>query len=471
MLKQGDILLSRYRIVRPLARGGMGAVYEARDERLKRSIALKETLIKEEDLPRVFQHEVTLLANLSHPTLPKVFDHFTENDGQYMVMELISGDDLGKLLEKRGQPFPLADVCSWYAQLIDALEYLHTRTIVHRDLKPSNLKVKEGGGIVLLDFGLAKGDAGLMTVIGGRSVPGYTLTYAPLEQLRCEGTTPQSDLYSLGATMYHLLTNIVPTDASKRELDLLKKGSDPLRPLAEVRPDLPPQLEAMLTRALRLEAQDRPASAAAMRLVLPRPVVPFEPPEHVTDPNPQPGPQLTVPSVPTPDPLPLPRDPEAEDTQPMIPGPKGEVTVEIAPAPSTKLIEPAVSPADEPPAIPREIVPPPKNITPPPVRRPDIVIPQPPPEPPARRPVKLILAISVGLAALTIFILFAVTHMSTPNNTNGPTQVNNNTSTPGNQASPAPKATPTPKATPKTAPNPANPDPRKLENLNRIQQH
>jgi serine/threonine protein kinase len=266
MLKSGDILLSRYRIVRPIARGGMGAVYEARDERLKRSIALKETLIKEDDLPHAFQHEATLLANLSHPALPKVFDHFAENDGQYIIMEFIPGDDLEKLLGKRGQPFSVAEIESWYDQLLDALEYLHSHTIIHRDLKPSNLKVKNNGGVILLDFGLAKGTAGQMTHQAvNRSVLGYTPIYAPLEQIRCEGTTPATDLYSLGATMYHLLTNIAPIDAQKRELNLLKIGSDPLQPLAKVRPDLPPQLAEMLTRALKLEAQERPESAAMMR--------------------------------------------------------------------------------------------------------------------------------------------------------------------------------------------------------------
>ena len=267
MLKSGDILVDRYRIVRPIARGGMGAVYEARDERLKRTVALKETLISENDLPRAFEHEAMLLANLNHPALPKVFDHFSENDGQYIIMEFIPGDDLGKLLEQRGEPFSITEIERWYGQLLDALEYLHAHTIIHRDLKPANLKVKNDGGIVMLDFGLAKGSAGQMTHhTSHQSVLGYTPIYAPLEQIRCEGTSPSSDLYSLAATMYHLLTNIAPVDAQKRELSLLKTGRDPLPPLAEVRPDLPPQLADMLTQALKLEPQDRPVSAASMRI-------------------------------------------------------------------------------------------------------------------------------------------------------------------------------------------------------------
>lgn len=266
MLQPGDILVGRYRIVRPLARGGMGAVYEARDERLKRSVALKETLISEAHLPHAFEHEATLLANLNHPALPKVFDHFAENDGQYIIMEYIPGDDLEKLLQKRGQPFSIAEVESWYGQLLDALTYLHAHTIIHRDLKPANLKVRDNGGIILLDFGLAKGSAGYMTQASHQSILGYTPVYAPLEQIRCEGTSPASDLYSLGATMYRLLTNTAPIDAQKRELTLLKTGRDPLRPLAEVRPDVPPQFAEMLTQSLKLEAGDRPASASAMTI-------------------------------------------------------------------------------------------------------------------------------------------------------------------------------------------------------------
>jgi serine/threonine protein kinase len=264
----------------------MGAVYEARDERLKRSVALKETLISENDLPRAFEHEATLLANLNHPALPKVFDHFAENDGQYIIMEFIPGDDLGKLLEQRGQPFSITQVETWYGQLLDALEYLHAHTIIHRDLKPANLKVKNNNGIVLLDFGLAKGSAGHMTRhTSNQSVLGYTPIYAPLEQIRGEGTSPSSDLYSLGATMYHLLTDIAPVDAQKRELSLLKTGRDPLQPLAEVRPDLPPQLADMLTQSLNLEPQERPVSASAMRITSSSQVWPGGQP--LKDPNPR----------------------------------------------------------------------------------------------------------------------------------------------------------------------------------------
>jgi serine/threonine protein kinase len=320
MLKSGDILLARYRIVKLIARGGMGAVYEVRDERLKRSIALKETLISELDLPEAFLHEATLLANLSHPVLPKVFDHFAEGDGQYITMEYIPGDDLATLLQKRGKPFSESEVASWYNQLLDALEYLHAHTILHRDLKPANLKVKGNGGIILLDFGLAKGSAGHMSQHAShKSILGYTPVYAPLEQIRCEGTSASSDLYSLGATMYHLLTNTPPVDAQKRELGLLKTGHDPLRPLVEVRPDLSPRLAELLTQAMELESHKRPVSAAAM--IVPQPHRPGQSarpsglPDRGIDESEQPTVRVTEP---------VPRDdtsalPSGLPTQPVVP--------------------------------------------------------------------------------------------------------------------------------------------------------
>lgn len=334
MLKSGDILVGRYRIVRLIARGGMGAVYEARDEFLKRSIALKETLISEKKLPLAFLNEATLLANLNHDVLPTVFDHFSENDGQYITMEYIPGDDLGKLLEERNQPFPIADVESWYNQLLDALEYLHKHTIIHRDLKPANLKVKSDGGIILLDFGLAKGSAGHMSHDAGHSIHGFTPVYAPPEQISGEGTTAASDLYSLGATMYHLLTNITPVDAHQRELKLLKTGRDPLRPLTEVRRDVPSRLAEMLTQSLQLDPRERPASAAAMRLNAQRRIwpsaQPVEPDEDLD--------RSAAPTVLIPQETVLVSEPPTPTNEPPLPA------VEPLPPPPKSLVRRAVRP-------------------------------------------------------------------------------------------------------------------------------
>jgi serine/threonine protein kinase len=262
----------------------MGTVYEALDERLKRRVALKETMVETEELRRAFAREASLLANLLHPVLPKVLDHFSEGAGQYIVMEFIAGSDLGKILAGRSQPFAHDEVLRWADQLLDALQYLHGHRppVVHRDIKPSNLKLSAKGGIVLLDFGLAKGAAGEMTKGGdSRSVSGYSPNYAPLEQIQGERTGPQSDLYSLAATLYHLLTKRPPADALKRATAVINGEPDPLVPVSEIIPQFPAHVADTLSRALSLRPAQRPEGAAVMRAELngtqrvrPQPVTP-----------------------------------------------------------------------------------------------------------------------------------------------------------------------------------------------------
>src|SRR5882762_7128041 len=274
MLAPNTVLQNRYRINRQLGRGGMGAVYEAVDLRLSRTVALKETLVDSDELRRAFEHEARLLANLRHPALPKVIDHFTENDGQYLVMEFIPGEDLAEQIQKRGESFPSADVLRWTDELLDVLDYLHTHEppIFHRDIKPHNLKQTAQGRIILLDFGLAKGAAGGMTRVGsGATVVGYTPHYASLEQIQGERTDARSDLYSLAATIYKLLTNRVPADALKRATELINEGEDPLPAVKSLNPEAPSELSTVLTRALSLRPSERPASASAMRAALRNP--------------------------------------------------------------------------------------------------------------------------------------------------------------------------------------------------------
>ena len=141
----------------------MGAVYEAVDQRLDTTVALKETLFADERLRKQFEREARLLARLHHPALPRVSDHFSEDDGQFLVMQFIPGDDLSEMMTRKRSPFPANQVLTWADQLLDALDYLHTQDpqIVHRDIKPQNLKLTSRGQIILLDFGLAKGQAGM----------------------------------------------------------------------------------------------------------------------------------------------------------------------------------------------------------------------------------------------------------------------------------------------------------------------
>lgn len=268
MLAPDTVLQGRYLIVRQLGRGGMGAVYEVIDQRLRRTVALKETLVRTDELRRAFEREAHLLANLRHPTLPKVIDHFSEDGGLFLVMEFIPGDDLGATIERRARPFPHAEVLGWAGQLLDALDYLHTQRppVVHRDIKPSNLKLTTQNQIILLDFGLAKGAAGqIETSATTNSILGYTPHYASPEQIRGAGTDPRSDLYSLGATLYHLLTGVKPPDALQRAGAIVGNQIDPLRPADEVDPGVPQVVAAALHRALRLNPGERPATAAQMR--------------------------------------------------------------------------------------------------------------------------------------------------------------------------------------------------------------
>ncbi len=271
MLEPNTLLQNRYLIGRHIGQGGMGAVYEARDQRLGNAVALKQTLLGGEQFSKAFEREARLLAGLRHPALPRVSDHFNDVDGQFLVMEFIPGADLATMLDQRGGPFPLDQVLGWADQLLDALDYLHTQQppVIHRDIKPQNLKLTARGEIILLDFGLAKGlNMALTQPDSAVSIFGYTAQYAPLEQIQGTGTDPRSDLYSLAATLYHLLTGTLPANALARATAIVNRQPDPLRPVHEVAPLVPPAVGAALMQALALGPGERPASAAALRTML-----------------------------------------------------------------------------------------------------------------------------------------------------------------------------------------------------------
>src|SRR5256714_2536004 len=271
MLSSETILQGRYRVVRQLGQGGMGAVYEAIDQRLDTVVALKETLFTDERLRKQFEREARLLARLHHQALPRVSDHFSENDGQFLVMQFIPGEGLFEMQSRRNGPFPQEDVLRWADQLCDPLDYLHPQDpqIIHRDIKPQNLKLTARGQIVLLDFGLAKGSAGQLSVVTtSASIFGYTPNYAPLEQVQGLGTDARSDIYSLGATLYHLLTNIKPPDALSRAGALVNGQPDPLRPANQVEVQVSASVAAALNRGMAQKRDDRYASAALMREAL-----------------------------------------------------------------------------------------------------------------------------------------------------------------------------------------------------------
>ncbi|PYS73732.1 MAG: serine/threonine protein kinase [Acidobacteria bacterium] len=273
MLTPDTVLQGRYRVLSQLGQGGMGTVYEALDERLDTTVALKETFFAEEKLRKQFEREARLLARLHHPALPRVSDHFSEAEGQFLVMQFIPGDDLSEMMTRRAGSFPADQVLTWADQLLDALDYLHTQEpqIVHRDIKPQNLKLTARGQIILLDFGLAKGQAGeISRVSTAASIFGYTPNYAPLEQIQGLGTDSRSDLYSLAATIYHLLTGVKPPDALSRAAALVNGQPDPLLFATDVNPAVAPEVSEVLQKAMAQNRDQRFSSAAEMRKALQR---------------------------------------------------------------------------------------------------------------------------------------------------------------------------------------------------------
>ncbi len=263
-LAAGHLLDGRYRIGKVIGVGGMGRVYLANDSRLaNRPVAVKEMMVgqglQEQKAVEDFAREARVLAPLSHPGIPNLIDYFAENGRHYLVMEYIAGGDLQGWLDQRGagSRVPEAQVLRWAREILDVLAFLHSQTppIVYRDLKPGNIMIDQHGRAMLIDFGIAR-----FLPPGGRGTQIGSVGYAPPEQYLGK-LEPRSDLYSLGATMHHLLTG--------RDPQLEPPFSFPsVRQLA---PEVSPQTEKVVMWALEQQADKRPASALAMLEAIPTP--------------------------------------------------------------------------------------------------------------------------------------------------------------------------------------------------------
>ncbi len=266
----GTVLRSRYRLTHIVGRGGMGNVYRAEDLRLPgRLCAIKEVTPEPHLSPELrrqanqqFLQEASILAQLDHPNLPKVSDFFSDDNRDYLVMDFVPGNDLRELLQashERGEKLAESTVLDWATQIIDALSYLHRQSppVVHRDIKPGNIKLTPDGRIKLVDFGLVKllapDDARTITVVQGRG----TALYTPLEQYGGDSghTDARTDIYALGATFYHLLTDFPPSDAKARFLN-----PRALRPARQLNGDVSPHVAEAIQWAMEMHPDDRPQS-------------------------------------------------------------------------------------------------------------------------------------------------------------------------------------------------------------------
>jgi serine/threonine protein kinase len=270
-----SMIQNRYLVVHMIGKGGMGEVYLAVDQRLGSAVALKRTMFKENpELGAAFEREAKILGRLRHPVLTKVIDHFIEGNDQYLVMEHISGDDVGKRLESAAKPFPLSWVMFWADQLLDALNYLHSHEppIIHRDIKPENLKLTDDNHIVLLDFGLSKDfdTKSESASLGTGSVVGYSPYFASMEQVRGTGTDARSDIYSLSATLYQLLTNTIPADSLTRADAMLGGMPDPVKPLSELNPEVSKAISDVVLKGMAVRQDNRFDRAADMQKELRR---------------------------------------------------------------------------------------------------------------------------------------------------------------------------------------------------------
>ena len=281
-LSKGQVLQKRYRVVHLLGQGGMGAVYRAWDLRLDIPVALKEMVPQPgldsktlAHLREQFTQEAKVLARLEHPHLVNVTDYFKESPNAYLVMKFVKGESLAERIAREGA-LPEEPVRAWALQLLDALAHCHSQGILHRDIKPQNVVIQSTkdtfprrggteGGVILVDFGLMKlwdPDAPTTkTVLRGMGTP----QYAPPEQYETQmgHTDARSDLYSLGATLYHALAGQAPPTATMRIVN-----PQTLTPLASVRPNVSASMKTTVDRAMELQPTARFQSATEMRAAL-----------------------------------------------------------------------------------------------------------------------------------------------------------------------------------------------------------
>ncbi|MDT8287567.1 MAG: serine/threonine-protein kinase, partial [Elusimicrobiales bacterium] len=285
--------LGRYEIKKELGKGAMGIVYLGVDPKINRSVAIKTMRFEEgldekamKELKDRFFREAQAAGNLTHPHIVKIYDAGEEQDIAYIAMELLKGDDLKKWASKDNL-LPVDKVLEYIAHSADALSYAHKSGIVHRDIKPANIMLLEDGTIRVADFGIARITESSKTATG--TVLGTPYYMSP-EQIAGKKVDGRADLFSLGVTLYELLTGERPWKGGESIGTLLFQiTSDPYPDPIEIRPDLPPDIVAVIDKALKKKPEERFQTGAEMAQAL-RDVLAGKKPEIPQGPAPEPAP-------------------------------------------------------------------------------------------------------------------------------------------------------------------------------------